>query len=406
KVTIRHGDRSAINIIPNARQSYWACQPYSPEVSRVWEGTSRYQVENVDGIPLERELMPLVLTEDQIGDSNFNFKENAGNMCANGQLTETGIRQHLTLGASMRKAYMDLLGGQLERDQVYVRSTDYPRTLQSAAAFLMAFLPDADRLTMVTDEDESREVMHGVGLRSSSKGESGEKEVEGMCQRAVDLSQQETSRFRVRSDVSNKLVDLFGEGVLAMKITEVADPVHSLSCHNMTLPCSDGGKGCMSPTLALSVLSEGNRDMCMRYMGAAGGMESGALAIYPFTSEILGNMKDALMGMSPVKFFLYSGHDTVIAPVLASLGAFNCEWPPYASHVAFELWAPKGGGGVVDLEGDRGDNDEGEGGEDVRRGGGGGTPSSPEAAAVHGPTSSIPSHSSPSSSGSASVNPP
>ncbi|CAM9721245.1 unnamed protein product, partial [Ectocarpus fasciculatus] len=41
-----------------------------------------------------------------------------------------------------------------------------------------------------------------------------------------------------------------------------------------------------------------------------------------------------------VKFTLYSGHDTVIAPVLAALGVYDryCTWPPYASHIAFELW--------------------------------------------------------------------
>lgn len=48
-------------------------------------------------------------------------------------------------------------------------------------------------------------------------------------------------------------------------------------------------------------------------------------------------------GESPWKFALFSGHDTVIAPLLASLGAYDCRWPPYASHIAFELWTkPEG----------------------------------------------------------------
>jgi hypothetical protein len=28
----------------------------------------------------------------------------------------------------------------------------------------------------------------------------------------------------------------------------------------------------------------------------------------------------------------------VIAPVLAAIGAYDCKWPPYASHIEFELW--------------------------------------------------------------------
>lgn len=29
----------------------------------------------------------------------------------------------------------------------------------------------------------------------------------------------------------------------------------------------------------------------------------------------------------------------MIAPLLAALGAYDCRWPPYASHIAFELWS-------------------------------------------------------------------
>lgn len=35
------------------------------------------------------------------------------------------------------------------------------------------------------------------------------------------------------------LEDLFGEEVAQLKMTSMADSLHALSCHNMTLPCSD-----------------------------------------------------------------------------------------------------------------------------------------------------------------------
>lgn len=40
------------------------------------------------------------------------------------------------------------------------------------------------------------------------------------------------------------------------------------------------------------------------------------------------------------KITIFSGHDTVIAPVLASLGVYKhvCRWPRYASRVALEIW--------------------------------------------------------------------
>ena len=48
---------------------------------------------------------------------------------------------------------------------------------------------------------------------------------------------------------------------------------------------------------------------------------------------------------SDEKLSVFSGHDTVIAPVLAALGLYEgelCVWPPYASRIVFELWQKKG----------------------------------------------------------------
>ncbi|CAN0201851.1 unnamed protein product, partial [Laminaria digitata] len=174
-----------------------------------------------------------------------------GRLCKQGQLTEVGIRQHLTLGEHMRQAYAKLLGGELEQDQIYVRSTDYTRTLESAAAFLMSFFPGSSGMTIITDEDENGEVMHGVGLKASSKGQ---KVVVGACDRAAHLSTTQNGGFNPRADVVSNLKGLFGEGLGGWKMTEIGDAVHARSCHNMTLPCSD--KGCVSPKLALNVMSE------------------------------------------------------------------------------------------------------------------------------------------------------
>lgn len=52
-----------------------------------------------------------------------------------------------------------------------------------------------------------------------------------------------------------------------------------------------------------------------------------------------------------IKFGMSGCHDTTLAASLASLGAFNSErWPPFTSHVAFELFrdaADAGSGGVL-----------------------------------------------------------
>ncbi|CAN0298033.1 unnamed protein product, partial [Ectocarpus fasciculatus] len=273
----------------------------------------------------------------------------AGALCKHGQLTETGIRQHLTLGGRMHKAYHSLLGD-VAAEEIYIRSTDYTRTLESAAAFLMSFFPGSSGMTIITNEDQENEIMHGIGRKAISENNGGrepEKTTIGTCERAAKLDEQQSLAFKPRPDVVAELQGLFGEGVSELKMTSMADQMHALSCHNMTLPCSD--KGCVSAEVAMSVMVEADRQMCLRYYGANGGGESAALSLYPFTTEILTNMRRALSGDSPTKFALFSGHDTVVAPLLAAFGAYDCRWPPYASHVAFELWSkPPAGQGDKD----------------------------------------------------------
>mgnify|MGYP006077882493 CR=1 FL=1 len=115
-----------------------------------------------------------------------------------------------------------------------------------------------------------------------------------------------------------------------------------------------------------------------RYTGSNGGLIGTRIAMYPFLLEILERLEGAALAEnhgreidvmiqdrldrgetaepgegedlmelkggdifgSGVKLSVFSGHDTVIAPVLAALGVYDdhCEWPPYASRIAFELY--------------------------------------------------------------------
>lgn len=52
-----------------------------------------------------------------------------------------------------------------------------------------------------------------------------------------------------------------------------------------------------------------------------------------------GNLGKGRGGETNIKFAMSACHDTTLAGVLASLGAFEGEqWPPYTSHIAFELF--------------------------------------------------------------------
>jgi hypothetical protein len=60
----------------------------------------------------------------------------------------------------------------------------------------------------------------------------------------------------------------------------------------------------------------------------------------PFVKEMVEHFDSAAdKTISPPnrKVFMYSGHDTTVAPVLHTLGVFNMIAPPYASMVVVEL---------------------------------------------------------------------
>ena len=42
---------------------------------------------------------------------------------------------------------------------------------------------------------------------------------------------------------------------------------------------------------------------------------------------------------TPIKFVLYSGHDSTLTPFLLFMGLFEDEWIQYATRLVFELWS-------------------------------------------------------------------
>jgi len=69
-----------------------------------------------------------------------------------------------------------------------------------------------------------------------------------------------------------------------------------------------------------------------------------------FTTELVKNIRSYIGGEAMPQYMVFSGHDTTIAPLLASLQSYDGQWPPYASHMEIELWSNTAGQWYVQVK--------------------------------------------------------
>ena len=139
-----------------------------------------------------------------------------------------------------------------------------------------------------------------------------------------------------------KLKGIFGDSIEHMMATDITDSSFPRECHHLPFPCTLDGSSCMSRDMFFVAMNDANRQFCHRYTGQNGGINATRLSIYPFMKEIRDALFSSVTTNQGVKLTIFSGHDTVIAPVLAALGVYQqrdfCVWPPYASRIIFEVY--------------------------------------------------------------------
>ena len=62
----------------------------------------------------------------------------------------------------------------------------------------------------------------------------------------------------------------------------------------------------------------------------------------PLVKEMIGHFEDVRRNQTDKKLYMYSAHDTTVAPLLHTLNVFNSVAPPYASLVIVELLEREG----------------------------------------------------------------
>lgn len=247
--------------------------------------------------------------------------------CSAGQLTQIGQTQQQTLGAMLGERYvsdLQLLPSQLEPAMMFVRSSETPRCLESAQELLGGLYPFADGVDVADVVS-----IYTVDAAVDSMQLNGD-----LCP-ALDEALLETL-YENRTFIEHILEYLAPVTPAILKAFNTTDPLQGLLNYD-TLVCLQA-HGLPWPKGINQVVFDFLTDAYNQFGTAA--WKSGAFAMGPFFQTLLNNMQVVVSsgGLVDPRFMLFSGHDTSVGPTLSALGVYEGLWPPYASHVYFELY--------------------------------------------------------------------
>ena len=283
-------------------------------------------------------------------------------VCNLGELTDTGRYTTWNLGRRLRHLYVDQLGFMppmiKNADSIYLRATPIPRALESLQQTFWGMYPSSTRaasfppITIVTRAPADETLFPN----------------DGNCRRFAQLSrafaQRTADRWNNTSEMEhlNRLISKWmpetGDKRVAVdshpRLSGIMDTINSTLAHGpeTRLPkefYDDKGRAIIDKIGVEEWFSGYQESQEYRTLGIGGLMGD---IVTRMVGSVEHNGNDGSIetggedghlgggqGNKAIKLALSGCHDTTLAAVLASLGAFQGEaWPPYTSHIALELF--------------------------------------------------------------------
>eukprot|EP01116_Phalansterium_solitarium_P011686 TRINITY_DN2744_c0_g1_i1.p1 TRINITY_DN2744_c0_g1~~TRINITY_DN2744_c0_g1_i1.p1 ORF type:complete len:420 (-),score=127.77 TRINITY_DN2744_c0_g1_i1:484-1698(-) len=308
QVLTRHGDRTPTQLVPGDNGD-WICHLTSLDFP------------NLNSLA---EILPLPRLYRKVYMSG---REQLPGNCSMGQLTQKGLVQHQALGSQFLSIYgssgYNVLPDVYDPSLVYVRSTDVPRTVASAQAHMSALFPAPDlanaiALLDINTMDNAIETMDSTTRN---------------CPR-LDLLLQSVQNGTAWKQETAQLAPLYAKLQQLFNTTNVPawgplfDNMGARFCHGMPLPAG------VTPEMLAEIKAASDFFDNQLYSNATINKYFMGL----FIPELLAAFDNAIAGTSTLRYLYYSGHDSTVGPLAATFGVFNNVWPPYASHLEFEVW--------------------------------------------------------------------
>lgn len=246
-----------------------------------------------------------------------------------GQLTSKGMRQEYELGVKLRKKYVEryqLLPKGYQSEALYVRSTDFDRTLMSAQSLLLGLYPLGTGSTTLPQRYQPIPI-HTVSHDHDPLL------IKFNTQKAQELASafHESAEWKAKEAVLKKHFAHWSY-VTGMKISSLndvvslADALYIYQLNNVSIPI-------LSQNEIKQIIESGYEALIMPYKKREIGKEVAA----PLLKVIYHYLNNATQN-STLKYVLLSAHDSTILAIMSAMGSPLNEIPPYASIINFSLF--------------------------------------------------------------------
>jgi hypothetical protein len=249
-----------------------------------------------------------------------------------GQLTAKGASQHEQLGKNFAQAYVKNYGLVSSYQDIWVRSTNLERTVNSIQADTVGLFPIADP-TGATQETVN---IHSIDDATDNMVPNTQ-----LCPRLSAVYHQQENTQQYQDYLANQSVTqsqiaalgYFGGKSSSVSISSFIDMCWCRSCHNFPLPPG------VTPALFQTAVAQ---ETYVKNNLFWGGQYSLPWAIGSFVGELRDNVRNFVNqgpAAVPARLMFFSGHDSTLVPLANALFRTNqLAWAPYASHLEIELW--------------------------------------------------------------------
>lgn len=256
-----------------------------------------------------------------------------------GQLTALGMRQEYQLGLKLNQRYTvdnQLLSPNYQANTIYIRSTDYDRTIMSAQAVLMGLYPLGTGPSLPDSTPALPYSFQPVPVHTVPAAQDSAllinlhtSEVSDLLNTYIYSRTDWKAKSAELSPHYNRWSQLTGVTIDDMfDVLSVGDTIHTYVAHNLPLPSG------LSNEEATEIIEAADWIHATLFKPQEIGDVVGKAALQKITDYI----QLAVDHKSTTKFVLLSAHDVTLLGVMSALHAPLNSSPDYASDLNFSVY--------------------------------------------------------------------